>query len=168
MNEVLDLYGRHAPALYRYALALCGNRQDAEDLVADTFVRLWTTSGVVREETVRAYLFTILRNLHRTRRRRAGQEAPLDQAAELTDGARPVDEQVEERRRFEQVRAELAMLADSDRRALLMRVRDGRSYEDIAALLGVSPGAARVRVHRARARLTRAVASAASVGGERL
>ncbi|MGQ0734501.1 MAG: RNA polymerase sigma factor [Acidobacteriota bacterium] len=63
---------------YRFAMAICGNRADAEDPAADTFVRIWTAPGKIRDITVKAYLFTVLRNLFVTRQRAAGRQVPLE------------------------------------------------------------------------------------------
>ncbi len=49
--------------------------------------------------------------------------------------------------------ADLQTLAESDRAALLMRAEDEVPYEEIARALGISPGAAKVKVHRARQKL---------------
>lgn len=155
MSDVQVLYGRYATALYRYALALSGNRAEAEDLVADTFARLWAAPGEIRETTVKAYLFTVLRNLFFTRRRRQQREVPLDEqvAGRLSADDRHGDAALE----LARVHEHLASLSDLDRRALLMRATDGTGYADIATALGLTPGAARVRVHRARAQLAKAL-----------
>lgn len=155
MIDVHDLYARYARDLFHFALALSGNRAEAEDLVADAFVRLWTAPGEIREETVRAYLFTIIRNLFRTRRRRGSRHVPLDET--LPDPAAGHDERVGAALELARVRTQLASLTEGDRAALVMRGAGGRSYEDIAAALGISPGAARVRVHRARAQLAKSM-----------
>jgi RNA polymerase sigma-70 factor (ECF subfamily) len=159
MRNGHDLYERHAPALFRFALTLCRNHADAEDLVADTFVRLWTASGELRQETVRSYLFTILRNLFATRQRRARRESPLQEATELSlpdPGSRP-DERAAARELLGRVTSQLGALADHDRRALQLRTNEGFSYAEIGLSLGMSEGAARVRVHRARALLSKAL-----------
>ena len=52
MHEGHEIYARYAPLLYRFALRLCGNAADAEDLVADTFVRLWAAPGQKRGRRV--------------------------------------------------------------------------------------------------------------------
>ena len=64
MTPIHDLYERYAKDVYRFALYLSGEPADAEDITADTFVRLWTTPGEVRSATVKAYLFTIARHLY--------------------------------------------------------------------------------------------------------
>jgi RNA polymerase sigma-70 factor (ECF subfamily) len=158
MTDLHELYTRYAPALHRYAVALSGNRADAEDLVADTFVRLWAAPGEVRGETVQAYLFTILKNLHFTRQKRARREKPLEgSSTAIRDHAPAPDHHAATSELLAQVEEFLAALADDDRRALLMRASDGCGYDDIGAALGMSAGAVRVRVHRTRARLIKAL-----------
>ena len=49
-----DLGARYAGPLYRFALSLCRNQAEAEDLVADAFVQPWTAPGELREATVKA------------------------------------------------------------------------------------------------------------------
>ena len=60
---------------------------------------------------------------------------------------------LEDRQELETVLAELQKLQETDRAALLMRALDEMPYEEIAAALEITPAAARVKVHRARARL---------------
>jgi RNA polymerase sigma-70 factor, ECF subfamily len=154
MHDAHAIYIRHAGALYGFALTLCGNATEAEDLVADTFVRLWVAPGVIRDETVRAYLFTIARNLFLTRRRRARREVPLDDT--VPDHAPTAESRTEGRRRLARVQELLSRMHDIDRRALLLKAVEGRSYQEIGDALNLSAGAARVRVHRARNQLTKA------------
>jgi DNA-directed RNA polymerase specialized sigma24 family protein len=58
-----DLYRNHAREVYRFALYLSGDPALAEDIVSETFLRVWDSAVTVRMETVRGYLFTIARNL---------------------------------------------------------------------------------------------------------
>jgi RNA polymerase sigma-70 factor (ECF subfamily) len=155
MNDFQALYERYSRDLYRFALVLSGRPADAEDLVADTFVRLWAAPGEIRETTVKAYLFTILRNLFLSRRRTAGRNVPLEDT--LQDPAPRHDERAAAQWELAAVRQHLAAMTDLDRTALLMRGPEGRSYEEIGTALGVSAGAARVRVHRARVQLAKAI-----------
>lgn len=157
MNSAHDLYTRYAPALYGYARALTGNAAEAEDLVADTFVRLWASPGEIREATVKAFLFTVLRNLFLSRRRRTRREVPLDDS--LADAGQPQDARAAANVDLARVHEQLARMSDVDRQALLMR-GEGESYERIGAALHLSAGAARVRVHRARILLTKAIGDA--------
>jgi RNA polymerase sigma-70 factor, ECF subfamily len=153
MNDFQRLYERYARDLYRFALSLCGNPAEAEDLVADSFVRLWAAPGEIRDATVKAYLFTIARNLFLTRRRSAARHVPLDES--LADPGRRQDDRAAASVELARLRSLLSALADTDRAALLMRGSDGLTYEEIGRALGVTAGAARVRVHRARLQLAK-------------
>jgi RNA polymerase sigma-70 factor (ECF subfamily) len=147
-----EIYERHAAAVLRFATGLAGDPATAKDLASEAFVRLWTASDHIRVETVRAYLFTIVRNLYRSDRRRAWRAAPLDE--DMPDPVDRVSEPMERRSDLDAALRALKQLPVEDREALLMRAGDV-SYEDIARTLGISVGAAKVRVHRSRARLLR-------------
>jgi RNA polymerase sigma-70 factor (ECF subfamily) len=66
------------------------------------------------------------------------------------------------RRNLERLRAALQQLPEADRSVLIMRAYDELSYEDIAVAMGMSSGAARVKAHRARARLAELLSKEAS------
>ena len=153
MIDFHSLYERHAPDLYRFALYLSGNKALAEDLVADAFVRLWTASGAIRADTVKAYLLTIVRNLYFTSRRRSARQAALEDPDVLADVAASIDVRLEQREELARVRETLATFSEIDRSALLLRALHDMPYDDIARALEISVAAAKVKVHRARLKL---------------
>src|SRR5678816_4413588 len=63
MMDFNTLYRKYAPDVHRFALYLSGNRAEAEDITAETFVRVWASPGRIEIATVKGYLFTIARNL---------------------------------------------------------------------------------------------------------
>src|SRR5512142_2533233 len=69
------LYNEHAPAVWRYALRLTGDKNRAEDVVQETLLRAWrhpeVTAGAESDRSVRAWLFTVARNLIIDERRSA-------------------------------------------------------------------------------------------------
>jgi len=146
-----ELYSRYAGDVYRFSHWLTGNPHDAQDITSETFVRAWTAPEEPRMETVKAYLFAIARNLHRKQWRRQSRLEVLDEA--MPDPAVRPDEaaanQDEFRRTFEAVHT----LPELDRTVLLLRAEQELSYEDIAAVTGLSMAAAKVKVFRARAKL---------------
>ena len=146
--EFRELYERYSADVYRFALFLTGNVARAEDLTADTFVRAWTARDRIRQETIRAYLLTITRNLFRDHLRAAQPHVALDER--LQDAAPIADVQVERASALQQVRARLRHVARGDRRALLLYVVREMSYSEIATALGVSVGAVKSRIFRAR------------------
>jgi RNA polymerase sigma factor (sigma-70 family) len=150
--DFAGLYRRYAPSVFRYALFLCGDRMQAEDIVSETFVRVWGARERVDLSSVRSYLLAIARNVFLQGLRRNRREAPLDDA--MSDPAPRPDASHQISAELARAMADLAALPESDRTALLLRVDEELSYDDIASILDITPVAARVKVHRARARLT--------------
>lgn len=145
------LYRRYARDVYRFALFLSGRPEDADDLTAETFVRAWTSREPIRVGTVKAYLFMIVRNLYRSGLKRSGRYVTLD--ANIRDPARDPEAVAVGRRTLWRVAGWIEALPEVDRAALLMRAQDSMPYEQIAAALGISVAAAKVKVHRARLKL---------------
>lgn len=147
-----ELYSRYASDVYRFAHWLSGNPHDAQDITAETFVRAWTAPEEPRLESVKAYLFTIARNLHRKQWRRASRHEALDEA--MPDPATRPDETAVNREEFQRTLAAVHAMPEMDRTVLLLRAEEDLSYKDIAAVTGLSVTAAKVKVFRARAKLT--------------
>ena len=148
-----ELYERYARDVHRFALFLTGNRTLAEDLTAETFARAFVAKGDLRVDTVKAYLLAIARNLYRDLRRREGRLVSLDEAPEGVDPPKDPDAARDGRVRLEQALEAVQLLPQGEREALVLAVDGGMSYERIAAILGCSVPAVKVRVHRARVRL---------------
>jgi RNA polymerase sigma factor (sigma-70 family) len=144
-----DLYERHARDVFRFSLFLTGKSATAEDLTSETFVRAWTARGAIREATVRAYLLTIAKNLWRDAQRRESRLVPLDAVAGAPD--HPRADALADLRWTER---QLDQIAAGDRAALLLHAREGLSYDEVAERLGVSIGAVKSRIFRARQALS--------------
>jgi RNA polymerase sigma-70 factor (ECF subfamily) len=127
---------------------LSGSPAHADDITAETFVRVWSIRDTIRVASVKAYLFTIARNLHADGRRRDARHVELPER--LLDPAPGPEVEAQARQELQTVLTALQQLAEVDRAALLMRAQDGILYEEIAAALGLSLPAAKVKVHRAR------------------
>lgn len=158
-----SLYERHAPRVRRFLLFLSGDEALADELTSETFVRAWTAFGRIRQETVRAYLFAIARNLLRDARRAAARHQPL--GLEIADESISIQRRMEDRSELDALLSAMQLLTEDDRAALLMRA-DRLSYEDIARTLNLSVPAAKVRVHRARLKLQKWTAPRQSQHGE--
>jgi len=155
--DVAELYRAYSGDLHRFALFLSGDPALAEDLVAETFIRLWNARERVDLATVKGYLFTIARNLFLQQRRGKRGVTALDER--LADRGPGPESRALARSDLRATLAALQDLPEMDRAALLMRADDGLPYEEIAAALGLSPAAARVKVHRARLKLAAALAA---------
>jgi RNA polymerase sigma-70 factor (ECF subfamily) len=146
-----DLYRNHAREVYRFALYLSGDPALAEDIVSETFLRVWDSAVTVRMETVRGYLFTIARNLFLHDLRRKRKQDPLEnRPAIAATAAREAESRLLQKEDLRDTLAALQMLPESSRTALLLRAHEGLSYEEIARVLGLSLSSVKVKIHRAR------------------
>lgn len=157
--DFADLYERYAPDVFRFALFLSGNRELAEDIAAETFARALAGRERFNPGSVKAYLLAIARNLFLDWARTQGRATSLSEThvdpADLAPGPEAV---TAGRLDLEAARAALLHLPESERAALLMSAWDGLPHEQIAAALGCSVAAVKVRIHRARLRLRHLIA----------
>jgi RNA polymerase sigma-70 factor (ECF subfamily) len=135
-------------------LFLSGDAALAEDLVSETFVRLWHARERVDLRTVKGYLFAIARNLYLQELRRTRRAAPLDDA--IVDPSPGPVERADARAELRAVMTALQRLPEIDRAAVLMRADAQMPYAEIASALGISESSAKVKVHRARLKLAAA------------
>jgi RNA polymerase sigma factor (sigma-70 family) len=146
------LYERHAPAVFRY-LARRAGPPAAEDLLSEVFIAaLSASSRVMAHDSGSAlpWLYGIGLNVLR-RFFRQQQPAP-DVTRDFGMDWDAVDDRLDAWAERGRLRAALAVLTDSDRELLLLIGWEGLSQAEAATALGISPGAARVRLHRARKR----------------
>jgi RNA polymerase sigma-70 factor (ECF subfamily) len=148
----------HLDSLYRFAVRLAGDGQDAEDLVQETMLKAYRAWGRFKEGgNVRGWLMTILRNTffneHR-RERRAGIVADVSEVEAFTvfEGMQEADP---EGRFFDQLVDEevwsaIDSLAEEYRETLVLRDIEGLMYDEIADVLGVRIGTVKSRLFRAR------------------
>lgn len=165
------LVERHIGRLTSFCAKLLGDLSAAEDVVQETWIRLWALREAYRPEgKFVVLLFTTARNLCRNhargarRRERwlpsAGSDVALDH---ITDGASDHLGALIERERQRGVHQALSELPEPMREAVLLRFDEALAYEDIAAIVGASESTVRSRVFhgvkRLRAHLTQEVRS---------
>ena len=151
MLNFQDLYEAYAPDVYRFAFWLAGDDAEAGDITAETFIRAWTHRNGIRTETLKAYLFTIARNLFLRRQSKRQRQVALEDA--YPDPAPGPDKQVEGRLELLRVRQFLQTLPEIDRAAFVLRVQHELPYAEIARILELSLTATKVKVHRVRKKL---------------
>lgn len=154
-----EIYRRHVDAVYRFAVGRVGVLE-AEDVVADTFVRALSLRHRYRHDRPNAlpWLFGVAANIVRERRRRA---ARAHRAHRRLAGRRHVEvdtlEQIPERLDAESMSDALAealtSLSDVEYRTLMLVTVGGLTYQETADELGVPIGTVRSRTARARAKL---------------
>jgi RNA polymerase sigma-70 factor (ECF subfamily) len=149
-----ELVRRHAAPIGRFLYGSGADPGDIDDLVQECFYRAFRRLESWRAEApFRSWLFTIAGNLLRDQfRRRKGRRAlPLDDR-DLPATADP-HEELAAGEAQERLRRGLAGLPRLQREVFLRRVQEGSDYQQIAAALGTTPGAARVHYHHAVKRL---------------
>ena len=151
MLKFEELYESYAADIYRFALWLSGDGPEAEDIASETLVRAWVRNSSIRTETLKAYLFTIARNLYLVRQRKRKRQVPLHDTY-ADPGPRP-ERVVESRLEIEAVQMILQGLPEVDRAAFVLRVQHELPYAEIARVLAISLTAAKVKVHRVRKKL---------------
>lgn len=139
------------PALRRYARALARDADIADDLVQDTLVRALRSERLFLGGDLRSWLYTILTNLNKNRRRslvRRPQFMPL-----LDNNADASGTEAEGR----DIARALATLVEEQRAVLLLVVLEGMSYREVADIQGVPIGTVMSRLARARAHVKAAL-----------
>jgi RNA polymerase sigma-70 factor (ECF subfamily) len=149
--------GDHLDRLYRAAWALCGSREDAEDLVQETYARVLKRPRLLHSEDDLGYLLRVLRNTyysgHRAAKRRVRAEPLPDELDRLEDRRAPHPERELDAR---ELYAMIAELPENFRDALVAIDLVGLSYREAARALHVREGTVTTRLYRARLRLAEA------------
>jgi RNA polymerase sigma-70 factor (ECF subfamily) len=138
------------PRLRRYARALVSDRAAADDLVQDTLERAWAKLHLYRRGTdLRAWLFTVMHNVHVNKVRATRATDTLDdEMPELAQRAAQGDGLV-----VRDLDRSIALLPADQRSVLLLVTLEDMSYEEVARTLGIPMGTVMSRLSRAREKL---------------
>jgi RNA polymerase sigma-70 factor (ECF subfamily) len=138
------------PRLRRYARALVGDRATADDLVQDTLERAWAKLHLYRRGTdLRAWLFTVMHNVHVNRVRATRATEPLqDEMPELAQRAAQGDALL-----VRDLDRAIGRLPPEQRAVLLLVTLEEMSYEQVAGTMGIPIGTVMSRLSRAREKL---------------
>ena len=154
-----EALGDHLDRLYRAAWALCGSREDAEDLVQETYARVLSKRRMLRRrEDTLPYLLTVLRNTYISslrKRDRRPRTAPLEDSEDRL--AAPVAATRMSVVAAREVFAAIAALPDDQRDVLAAVDVAGLSYQEAADSLDVPVGTVMSRLYRGRNRVAQAV-----------
>ena len=150
--------GDHIDRLYRAARALCGSREEAEDLVQETFARVLRRPRTLRADDDIGYLLRALRNTFLTTRRTASRRPrtePLPDQIEFVEDRHAV--RAEASAEAAEVYAAISALPDDFRDALVAVDLVGLSYREAAGAFGVREATITTRLYRARQRVAHAL-----------
>jgi RNA polymerase sigma-70 factor (ECF subfamily) len=157
MNQVYAEIEEYLPQLRRYAMALSHNPVAADDLVQESVTRALTKSRLFKDGTnLRAWLFTIMHNVHISNARRNKHiGAPIDpDIAAATLSTQPSQEEPLFLKALEKA---MQVIPDTQRVAVILAGVEGMSYEEISEHLNVPVGTIKSRVSRGRDALRKAL-----------
>lgn len=147
------LYDRHAARVYRLAYRMCGDRDLADDLTQDVFVRVFRQLQQFRGESAfttwlhRVTVTTCINTLRKVKRLRS-REVDLEHAGEQWVGVADRDPAL-----HAALTVAMDSLPEGLRIALVMHAIEGYTHGEIAAALGIAEGTSKSRVFEARAKL---------------
>jgi RNA polymerase sigma-70 factor (ECF subfamily) len=151
-----EALGDHIDRLYRAARGLCGSREEAEDLVQETFVRVLRKPRMLRNDDDIGYLLRVLRNTYVSSRRSASRRP---QTTALPDDLDLIEDRgsvrPEQRLESQELYKVISELPDDFRDALIAIDIVGLSYREAGKALGVREATITTRLHRARQRVAR-------------
>lgn len=148
-NDVLPLKN----VLFRLALRITLNREDAEDIVQDTLIRIWNKRDDWEElGSMEAYSLTVCRNLSLDRVRRASHsDISIDEhGIDSADTASGPIERMELKDRIQTVKKIVDGLPEKQRSCMQLRDFEGKPYREIAEILGLTEEQVKVNIFRAR------------------
>jgi RNA polymerase sigma-70 factor (ECF subfamily) len=158
-----EALGDHIDRLFRAAWSLCGSREEAEDLVQETFSRVLRKPRILRSEDDLGYLLRVLRNTFFSQRRTAArrpQTTALPDDLDLLEDRSAI--QPESRLESAELYAAISALPDDFRDALIAIDVVGLSYREAAHALRVREATITTRLHRARQRVAKSLVDESS------
>lgn len=141
--------------LYAVAWRLTGNAQAAEDLVQETFLRLWThRQQIVSVECVEAYSITTLRRIFYDTKRSKQIEASEREISELhVKDSEDLNQRIDAKDEWQRIRTMILALPDPQGKIMIMRDVEGQTYEEISVETGLTEVNLRSILSRARKRI---------------
>jgi len=145
-----DLVRMYQKPMYRYLCRLTGNSEEAMELTQSSFVKAYLSMKRFRgESSFKTYLFRIASNAWRNTLRDRGRRQQVDiEGIPVTSGDNPHEELVRAREqdRFWSI---VDGLPPRQKEALVLRIREGYPFEEVAKVMGCTPGSAKANYHHA-------------------
>jgi RNA polymerase sigma factor (sigma-70 family) len=153
-----EAYDKYAAPLYTYCGTMLREPADAADAVQDTFViAACRLSGLRDPERLRSWLYAVARNECHRRLRSRGDQAPLEEALDVTDDAADVSAGAERAELRALVRDAATGLGPAEREVVELQLRQGLGSGEVASVLGISRNHAHALLSRARDQLETAL-----------
>ena len=148
-TDILPLKNR----LYRLALRITLSHEEAEDIVQDTMLKVWSRrDSWDMLESVEAYAMTICRNLSLDHmKRRSAQNLSLDAMPyDRPDNADDPLQQLAWKNSIERIKALMNTMPEKQRTCMQLRDFEGKSYKEIATILSITEEQVKINIFRAR------------------
>ena len=162
-DKFLVLVDEYKTQIYQHTLYLVGNREDAEDITQETFLKAWEHRAKLRPKTLRSWLLKCAQNLCFTLLKRRQFQMPLMEGDEAEFEALlqahtyrsnpPTDEIIIKQELKEFVQCAIRKLPPDMRVVIIMRELDGMSFKEIAKVIKQPEGTVRSTACRARKKL---------------
>lgn len=158
-------YRDHGSAVLAFLRSRVGSRDDAEELLQETFVRVLRRAAVIDDvRSARAYLFTTAHNLARNHARHRRISPFVDGVESEPEAPGTADVRARLRSLLETLERELDEMPEAHRTAFRLGVLDKLPYSEIAARTGWSAAQVKINVYRARRRMVEALSGGAGGG----
>ena len=136
--------------MYRLALRITLNSQEAEDIVQDVIIKLWKQqSGGTHIDNLEAYTLRMVRNLALDRQRMKVNQTENIDGMDFS-GTSSIEDSIEQDERISRIRQAMAQLPEKQRIAMQLRDFEGRSYKEIADIMEITEDQVKVNIFRAR------------------
>jgi RNA polymerase sigma-70 factor (ECF subfamily) len=162
-DKFLELVHEHKAQIYQHTLYLLGNREDAEDITQETFIKAWEHCDRLRPKTVRSWLLKCAQNLCFNLLKRRKFQEPLTEGDESelealmhrhTHQRNPSPDEIVIKQELKaSVHCAISKLPTDMRAVIIMRELEGMSFKEIAEVLEQPEGTVKSTVFRARKRL---------------
>lgn len=137
--------------LYRFSLQILKEKEDAEDIVQETFLKLWAAGeGLKKVKNLEAYSMTMARNLSLDLIRSGQLKRDKLKEFRIEKEADNEEKKVEQRDATEKVRSIIEKLPETQRLVMHLRDVEEMEFEEIATVMEMNPNAIRVNLSRAR------------------
>ncbi|OPX44952.1 RNA polymerase sigma factor SigM [Ruminiclostridium hungatei] len=143
------LYRDYYKIIYRYLYSLTFNRQKAEDLTQDVFVKAMCLMDFP-DARIKSWLLTVAHNLHVDYIRKNSRVKLTEDEILSPQASRDIQDEVEDRARLSKVISKLRLLPENQRQAVVLCLINELSYQEAAVIMGVSVSAVTNLIYRAR------------------
>jgi RNA polymerase sigma-70 factor, ECF subfamily len=168
-DAFIEFYDDYFDKIYRYIYFKVGNKEEAEDLTSQLFLKLWNLvceGGITDHKTFRSFIYTVARNMIIDHYRKASQnrsfsiESKIEElnsineeskgvCADIPDSGNDLEIQLDNKLSLEKIKEELFNLKDEYREIIILRYIEGLETDEIAEILKKTKGTIRVLAHRA-------------------